>query len=336
MSKRLHDMIVSRDYFSKMKDHRQTMIKKYNDLTEKYKDYYDGRNRKSYISLLEYRQKCNNNPVCEKWEIVVSDFVTYMWEENVNVDKSIYKNSLDKTINIIISEIEELWEISAYLNSTIGIKTDSFSESKTNVVDITRLDGRAKSPKRVTHQPNVLLKNRVEPAPTDAAETKFSPFDLTNKTVEPITKNSITTIFKNLVTTENPVKTILKTLAPIVVTGVLSAWAMWYYNRRQQNGMDGGGKEEDDEIENAYKALIEENVNDVKKFIKEEVSDEQKKQIINEVKKNVSTEDFEEFKLKDGETIFGKMFDGGKRKRSTKRSTKKNKKNKKSNRKRRA
>lgn len=336
MSKRLREMVVSRDYFSNMKKHRVTMIKKYKDLTDKYKDYYEDWNRKYNIhkgmSLLEYRQKCNNNPVCVDWDIVVSDFVAYMWGENVNVDKSIYKNRLGETINIIISEIEELWEISAYLNFKIGLTTGSFSDRKTiNVVNITTYSKRTVTPKRGT-PPNVLLKNGDEPAPTYEEITNWTPFSLTNKTVEPITtKNSITTIFKNLVTTENPVKTILKNLPLIVVSGALTAWMM-YYKTRQQDEMAGGVKEDDDEIKDAFDKLIEADVNikEVENFIN---TSDNRKQLIDSIKKTVPIEDFKEFDLEDGETVFRDMFDGGKRKRSTKRSTKKNKK---SNRKRRA
>ena len=155
---------------------------------------------------------------------------------------------------------------------------------------------------------------------------------LTNKTVEPITtKNSITTILKNLVTTENPVKTILKNLPLIVVSGALTAWMM-YYKTRQQDEMAGGVKEDDDEIKDAFDELIKADVNikEVENFIN---TSDNRKQLIDSIKKTVPIEDFKEFDLEDGETVFRDMFDGGKRKRSTKRSTKKNKK---SNRKRRA
>ncbi len=338
-------MIVSRVYFSKMVDYRLKMITKYDDLTEKYKDYYDYNRNKKYdydihkgMSLLTYRQKCNNNPVCEGWDIVVSDFVTYMWGENVNVDKSIYKNSLAKTISIIMSEIEVLWEISAYLNFRIDLPTGSFSNTNPiNVVNITTTGKRYRTPLRVV-APNVLLKNGDDPASTYEEETNWNPFDLTDKTVAPIkTENRATTIFKNLVTTENRATTILKNLPLIVVSGALAAWIM-YYKTRQQDEMAGGGKEEDDEIKDAFNKLIEADVNikDVGEFINTSVN---RKQLIDGIKETVPIDDtdFAGFGvITEGDTVFGKMFEGGKRKRSTKRSTKKNKKNKKSNRKRRA
>lgn len=324
----LEKMVVPTEYFFKMVYRRRKLI-------EKYLHYNYRNNRNQNINLLKYREEFNDysddnfyfsSYHTDSWNSVVSSYVKYMWAKT-NVDEPIDGKTQKQTKDEIMSEIEKLWRISAYLNikNNQEYQIDDFDHTRTINVVIITVPGRDKSTLRTRNdKPNIKLEYGKEPTRTSDAITDNDPFGIEPKTVEPIT-------------TENSVTKILKGLAPYVASVALGAWVTWYIIRQQNrmdgmDGMDGGGKDEDYEIEKAYEELIKVDVNEVKDFIKKTPL-EQKLEIIKEVKKNVSIEDFKEFDLEDGESVFGKMFDGGKRKRSTKRSTKKNKK---SNRKRRA
>jgi hypothetical protein len=293
------EYIVSNSYLSSMKNKR-------NELFNIYKHYED---------LLQFREKCNDKAICTKsgisWDTTVSDYVKKLG----NVDESVDGKTMTQLKDKIMSDIEKLWNISAYL----GMK-------KGDVVNIT-IAQRASSPQRGSA---FKLIKFMLPVSTKDSVNDVDPFKILVETVAPA---------------PNKLLNIVKEYAIPVIAAALSSYVA-YTILKNDSELHGGGKEEE-EVDDLLKQLKSANISksDISDYVKN-LTDEEKKIIKEKVQertertgRKVSTEDFAEFGLNDNDTVFGFMDTGsrgGKRKRNTKRGTKKNKKNKKSNRKRRA
>jgi hypothetical protein len=306
--------VVSIQQFNEMYSRRSDLIRKY--LT--------------YGKLLQKREDCNDNSVCQGFDTDVSNYLTTTWKGNV--DETNNGETLAEAKDRIMLELEELWRISAYLNFVS--RTD---KQKVGIQDT----GNRPEPPSGTYSERKNIKLEIKNAPA--------------KTDEPLTVQPL------MEKKTNVVGRILKEYAgPVVVSAIVTV--MYWMLTREEEGMAGGDKGTDDKgtddkgtddkgtddkgTDPATQKLLAADLTkgDIADFIKT-LTEEQRKQIKEQVEqkvgKPVSKEDFAEFGLTGDETVFGFMDTGsrgGKRKRNTKKNkqNKTNKKNKKSNRKRRA